>query len=151
MHVEILHVHRGWLALRRAHARVEPEIADDEISAAVAIEVSRDDAIPPPMALLEPAQLDSLELPASRISKCRDRHPLADDHEIEPTVGSDVDPERVGHHAHSRQLWRQRFRDIGEPPATVVLKEHTRRIHPVSAGNESAADEQIDVAIAVVV
>jgi len=74
--VEVFHVHRRRLGVAGVQARIQAEVADDEVDATLPAEVPRDDAIPPPLAVLEARGLQTDQLPAARIMEDGDRHPL---------------------------------------------------------------------------
>src|SRR5439155_10225091 len=95
---EVLHVHGHGFGRGGAEARVQPQVADDEVHPAVPGEVPGHDPIPPAVALLEAGRVQADELPATHVPEDRYRHPLAHDHEVEATVPVHVLPHRVGHH-----------------------------------------------------
>src|SRR5947207_2322993 len=87
--VEILDVHAHWLRGRGVEARVEAEVAHHEVGTTIPVEIARDDAIPPTRGVLETAYGHALELRPG-VAKDGDRHPLADDDEIQSAVMIDV-------------------------------------------------------------
>src|SRR2546425_12857121 len=96
----VLRVHRDRLAVARVKTGVETQVADDEVHTAVTGEIARYDAIPPPLAPLEPECGRAHEPPTASVVEDRDGHPLAHDHEIGPAVAVHVPPDGVGHHPH---------------------------------------------------
>src|SRR5207244_12478145 len=74
---EVLHIHGHGLGRGRVEARVEAQVADDEIDAPVPVarEVAGHDAIPPAVALLEPRGVPEGGLRAARVGEGRGRAP----------------------------------------------------------------------------
>ena len=79
-------------------------------------------AVPPPLALLEARHRHSLESSTAIVMKHGDRHPLADNHEIESSIAVDILPGRIGHHADVLQLGCELRRHVGEVASAVVMQ-----------------------------
>ena len=149
--VEVLHIHRHRLRLAGVQAGVPAHVADDEVDAAVPGEVTRDDAIPPPLAVLQARRVPSDELPAAGVVEHRDGHPFAHDDQIGAAVAVHVPPDRVGHHADMLELGREPLGHVGEVPVAVVLEQRALGIGAVVPRHHAPAHEEIDVPVAVVV
>src|SRR6267154_3233618 len=93
--VEVFHIHARWLRRRSVQTRVEAEVAHHKVGTTIAVEIARDDAIPPARGMLESAHGHALQL-RPRVAKDGDRHPFANYDEIQAAVMIDVCPERVG-------------------------------------------------------
>ena len=103
------------------------------------------------MALLEPRGVPADELPAARVVKDRDRHPLPHHDEIEAAIAIHVLPHRVGHHTDPCQFGCECRGYVGEVAVPVVLEQHALGIAAVAPRDHAPTDEQVDVAIPVVV
>src|SRR6266511_1593050 len=147
--VEVFDVHGDRLILGCVQPSVQTEIAHDKIHAAIPVEITRHDSIPPAVAFLESARAHSLELPAPLVPINNDRHPLADYDEVRAPVSGDVRPHGIGHHPDLRQAGRRLLREVTEVTLPVVSQKHARRIDAVASGNNAPSDKQIGVAIAV--
>src|SRR5207247_11201300 len=100
---EVLHVHAGRLCGRSVQPRVQAEIADDEIDPAIAVDVGRNNPIPPAGAVLQTLRRQACKARAG-VAEDRDRHPFAHDDEIEAPVAVQVGPQRVGYHDDALQI-----------------------------------------------
>ena len=78
------------------------------------------------------------------------RAPLEREDEIGPAVAVDIRPGGGGHHPHVAQAGRKLVGDILEAPANVAVEEAAGRGGPL-AGHDAAADEKVNLAVAVVV
>jgi hypothetical protein len=149
--VEILDEH----AHRRGGAGLEPavqtQVAEREVDPPVAVEVGRDHAIPPAVAALEAGRGRAREAPVAGVVEDGDGHPLAHHDQVGAPVAVDVGPRRVGDHTGAGEAGSELPRRVGEAAAAVVDEEHARPRHAVRARGAAAADEQVDVAVAVVV
>src|SRR5207249_2964367 len=117
----------GGLRRRRADVRIPSEVAEHEILFPIAIEIDRGDTAPPTLAAGKPRLRGVVHETVALLVEYTDRHPLADDDEIETSVIVVVDPCRRRHHPDLRERWRHLRRDVAEVPAPVVLEKIAAR------------------------
>ena len=149
--IEVLGVHGHRFGVAGDEARVETQVADDEVDAPLASEVAGDDAIPPSLAVLQAGGLEAHQLPAARIVENGDRHPFAHDDQVRAAVAVHVLPHGVGHHADVLQFRSQPPGHVGEAAVSVVLEEHAPGVQAIVPRHHPPSDEEIDVAVAVVI
>ena len=130
---------------------VVAEVADNEIDLAIAREIAGDDAVPPPAAVLEAAHLTLHQPTAARVVKDGDRHPLTHHNEVRTPVAIHILPHRIRDHADVSKRGGQLCRHVGEVAFAVIPEQHAHRIDAIAPRHAATADEQIDIAIAVVV
>src|SRR4029077_16115752 len=121
----------------------------DEIHSAVPGEVAGDDPIPPPVALLEPGDIELYQLSVTRVVENRDRHPLAYHDQVRSPVAVNILPYRIRHHSHVRQSRRGLVRYICELSVAIVVQKNAPRIDTVAARHAATANEQIHSAVAI--
>ena len=73
-------------------ATVNAEVAHDEIHASIPREITGDDAIPPALTLLQTRTRELFELSAPLVAENGDRHPLADNDQIDFAIAGDILP-----------------------------------------------------------
>ena len=77
------------------------------------------------------------------------RHPFTDDDQIELAIAVVVHPHCATDHPDGIEAGRFLGGNVAEVPVPVVLQQVTPRCHAVLARHDAAADEQIDVAVAI--
>ena len=131
----------------RAILRVQPDVADHVIRAAVAIEIRRGDRGPPAGArrgktrALGPVR----QAPPLLVVETLHLAPLQREQQIRPTVAVDVAPQGGGHHANGAQPGRERVSHILKPAASVGEKFAPRRAR-ILAGQHPGTEKDSEMA-----
>src|SRR5438105_13770209 len=81
--------------------------------------------------------------------KDANRHPFADDDQVELAVVIVVHPGGRRDHPDIGERWCQLLSDVTEVSGAVVLEQITARRQTVATADRAPADEQIDVPIAI--
>src|SRR5438046_10087647 len=89
---EVSNVQPGGLLRRRLDIRVEPEVAEHEILAAIPIHIHGGDGIPPAFAPRQTHCCRAIDEAPMLLPKDPYRHPLSDDDEIQLSIVVVVDP-----------------------------------------------------------
>ncbi len=130
-----------------AEVKILADIAEDEVGAAVAVEVGHSEGFPPARELVEVGGYFGKAI-AGKPEEAR-RHPLAGDDELVLVVVIEVGPGSRCDHADVSDIGVLVGGDIGEMAVPIVEVDKAGGVDAVFAGDASAADEEIGIAVAV--
>ena len=119
---EVGDVQPDGLRRRGPESGVEPEVAEHQVRAAVAVQVRNGDAVPPPFRSREPGLARPIDELAVLVVEHAYRHPLPRDDQVEPAVVVVVDPGGRGDHADLGEARGFLARHIAKVSRAVVLE-----------------------------
>ena len=147
LHVAVIE-QRRFLGRRRAVLGVEADVHRDVVHVAVVVEVHAGDRVPPAEPVGEPGLFRGVGELAAGVEEQRHRPPLEGDEQVLTAVTVGVGPQRRGDESHALEPRRDVACHV-DKPAAVVSQQTAAGGLRVLAGDGSAADKEVEIAIGV--
>ncbi len=145
---EIVGIHPEPALRGRRERVIQAQVSRDQIRIAVMVEIARGQTVPPAPQRRQAHRAGDPAQPCAVVGVKLHRHPLARRHQIQPPVGREIHPDRIGDHpTGGHQLGSQRLGDVGKPAPLIAEHVAAGRIGVVPR-HQPAPDEQIWSSIA---